>query len=261
MGMPVVIVATGGMPVVDVTPIASMTPIKYGLPVTEAANGYGVAVTLVTDKSGLPVVFETIGAGAAFASLDLATARNATLSGDNLVATNTGTTSIDQGVRVASSLGRTAGKYYFEVTMSVAATGINRAVGIGTTSSTISGMGLSSLAVVGTMLGINGNICSNGVGALGSIGVVTAGQVMGVAADLDNRKIWFRRGATGNWNGNVSNNPTTNVGGIVVPAGTMVPFQTFGGVSGTAGTIFISNFGASAFSGAVPSGFTAGWPA
>jgi len=56
MGMPVVTVAAGGMPVVDVTPIASMTPIKYGTPVTEAANGKGVAVTKVP-KYGMPVIY------------------------------------------------------------------------------------------------------------------------------------------------------------------------------------------------------------
>ena len=47
MGMAVVTVASGGMPVVDVTPIASMTPIKYGTPVTEATNGRGIRVTKV----------------------------------------------------------------------------------------------------------------------------------------------------------------------------------------------------------------------
>ena len=57
MGIPVVTVASGGMPVVDVSAIAAMTPIKYGLPVTEALNGMGVAVTLVVDKPGLPVIF------------------------------------------------------------------------------------------------------------------------------------------------------------------------------------------------------------
>jgi len=57
MGMPVVTVASGGMAVVDVTPIASMTPVKYGVPVTEAANGYGVPVTKVVGKPGLPVVY------------------------------------------------------------------------------------------------------------------------------------------------------------------------------------------------------------
>jgi antitoxin (DNA-binding transcriptional repressor) of toxin-antitoxin stability system len=57
MGMPVVTVASGGMPVVDVTPIASMTPKKYGRAVTEATNGKGVRVTKVVGKPGLPVVY------------------------------------------------------------------------------------------------------------------------------------------------------------------------------------------------------------
>jgi hypothetical protein len=56
MGMAVVTVASGGMPVVDVTPIASMTPIKYGVAVTEAANGKGVAVTKVAAR-GIPVIY------------------------------------------------------------------------------------------------------------------------------------------------------------------------------------------------------------
>ena len=54
MGMPVVTVASGGMPVVEAT---------LGTPVTEAANKYGVPVTKVIGKPGLPVRFETIGVG------------------------------------------------------------------------------------------------------------------------------------------------------------------------------------------------------
>jgi hypothetical protein len=53
MGMPVVTVATGGMPVVDVT----ATKPLLGVAVTEVANGRGVAVTKVTGKPGLPVTF------------------------------------------------------------------------------------------------------------------------------------------------------------------------------------------------------------
>jgi hypothetical protein len=55
MGLAVVTVATGGLPVVDVT---ATTP-KLGLPVTEAANGRGLAVTkvLVVGKPGLAVVY------------------------------------------------------------------------------------------------------------------------------------------------------------------------------------------------------------
>ena len=40
MGMPVVTVASGGLPVVEATN-------GYGTPVTEAANGRGIAVTKV----------------------------------------------------------------------------------------------------------------------------------------------------------------------------------------------------------------------
>lgn len=52
MGLPVVTVVSGGMPVVEAT---------RGMPVTEATNGRGVPVTKVIGKPGLPVVFETIG--------------------------------------------------------------------------------------------------------------------------------------------------------------------------------------------------------
>jgi len=50
MGMSVVTVAAGGMPVVESTN-------GYGLPVTEAANLFGMAVTKVVGKPGLPVIF------------------------------------------------------------------------------------------------------------------------------------------------------------------------------------------------------------
>jgi len=51
MGMPVVTVAAGGMPVVDVSATT-----KTGLPVTEAANKFGLAVTKVS-ANGMPVVY------------------------------------------------------------------------------------------------------------------------------------------------------------------------------------------------------------
>ena len=53
MSLPVVTVASGGLPVVDVTAIAPRT----GLPVIEATNGRGIAVTKVVAKPGLPVVY------------------------------------------------------------------------------------------------------------------------------------------------------------------------------------------------------------
>jgi hypothetical protein len=55
-GIPVVTVASGGLPVVDVS---TLTPVPPGLPVTEATNGRGVAVTKVVGKPGLPVRYTT----------------------------------------------------------------------------------------------------------------------------------------------------------------------------------------------------------
>jgi hypothetical protein len=71
MATPVVTVAAGGLPVVDVTSLAP----KLGLPVTEALNGRGIAVTKVA-ANGLPVTFSTVadyppgGGGALAAPLD-----------------------------------------------------------------------------------------------------------------------------------------------------------------------------------------------
>jgi hypothetical protein len=56
MATPVVTVAAGGLPVVDVT----ATFPKLGLPVTEALNGRGIAVTKVA-ANGLPVTFKAVG--------------------------------------------------------------------------------------------------------------------------------------------------------------------------------------------------------
>jgi hypothetical protein len=54
MALPVVTVASGGLPVVDVT---ATTPL-LGLPVAEATNGRGLAVTkVVGGKPGLPVTY------------------------------------------------------------------------------------------------------------------------------------------------------------------------------------------------------------
>jgi hypothetical protein len=52
MSFPVVTTAAGGMPVVDVT----ATKPLLGRPVTEAANGRGVAVTKVA-VNGVPVIY------------------------------------------------------------------------------------------------------------------------------------------------------------------------------------------------------------
>ena len=194
-----------------------------------------------------------------YATWDPATVASVTLSGGNLVATNTGTSSADQGAHVAAANGKITGKYYFEMIYTTAAAGANVGVGIGTTTSTYTNMGND--ATVGDMsFRGTGNIYANGTNTGLSIGVAGSGTGIGIAVDLDNHNIWFRKTPSGFWNNSGTANPATNTGGLVIPAGTMVPFVTFGGGGGAANNIVTANFGASAFSGAVPSGFTSGWP-
>jgi hypothetical protein len=54
MGLAVVTKAAGGLPVVD------MLGVKPGAAVTEAANGYGIAVTKVS-AYGVPVNYVSVG--------------------------------------------------------------------------------------------------------------------------------------------------------------------------------------------------------
>jgi hypothetical protein len=240
--------------------------LAYTSAVAEAASAAAVesaaltlTATAVESASAADVPDAAVVAGSVPATWEPATVAAVTLSGGNLVATNTGTTSTNQGAHVASTSGKTSGKYYFEMTWTAITGGGNYGVGIGTTASTYTGMGNN--ATVGTMNFRAGNTYSNGSQVLGSVGAWGAGQVAGIAVDLDNRRFWVRTNPAGVWNQSATNNPATNVGGLVIPAGTMVPFVTFGGTSGSANNVITANFGASTFTGAVPSGFTSGWPA
>jgi SPRY domain len=199
-----------------------------------------------------------------FATWDPATITAVTLSGGNLVVTNTGTTSADQGAKVVAASGKTTGKFYFETTLTVRNAGGNCGIGIGTFASTYSTMGANATTGDVAFTG-GGTIYANGA-ASAALSARGTGDVIGIAVDLDNRKIWFKTIAgqdpKGFWNNSSGTpDPVTNVGGVIIPAGTMVPFDVFGGASGVAGSVHTTNFGASAFVGAVPSGFTAGWPA
>jgi hypothetical protein len=238
-----------------------------GQRMVETANA---AVTLDAESTHPAVVLEEISAAVAaqdaglvaavtYATWDAATVAAVTLSGGNLIATNTGKNSADQGARVASTNAKTTGKYYFEATFITITGGANLGVGIGTTTSTYTGIGTN--ATTGNNGLRTGAIWANGANTGVSVGIYSNAQVAGVAVDLDNHKIWFRHSPSGNWNGNASYNPATNTGGITIPAGAMVPFVTFGGTpGGAANNVVAADFGASVFSGTVPSGFTAGWP-
>jgi hypothetical protein len=247
---------------------ATIIPTTPMVPCVVFGGSLGVAGNALTANFGATAYAQAVPSGfsnwplvvsAASPAFDPATATAVVLSGGNLIVTGAGTTSVDQGAKLVSASGKTSGKYYFEQTILALTLSPNRGTGIGTTASTYTNMGNSATSGV-NMYPNTGGIFAGGVNTAISIGARAAGDVIGYAVDLDNRRIWIRPNPGAIWNNNAANDPVTNVGGITIPAGTMVPFCTFGGASGVAGSSFKANFGASAFAGTVPAGFTAGWP-
>lgn len=240
MAFPVVTVAAGGLAVVEK---------DYGMPVTEATNGCGLAVTKVVGKPGMPVVY-VAGAAAAlvpttFNPVDLS---GVALSGGNLVATGNAASG---GVRAVAAL--SIGKNYWEYKISAISSN-TLGGGLCTAAVSLAAAGPASAAVA----------CMNRLGFifvntanLAGIGTRAVNDIIGIASDLTARLIWFRLAPSGNWNNSGTANPATGVGGfnIATLAGPLYPVFFSGGV-GDAG---IANYGGSAFSGAVPAGFTAGW--
>jgi len=174
---------------------------------------------------------------------------NVTLSGGNLVATGFAATG---GVR-SNKILKPGNKYYWEVTLTAVASNA-LACGIATANVTLS-------TAAGTTAGVAAvnrlaNVFINGVNQGVSLGVpFPAGTVIGVAVDLLSNLIWFRVGASGPWNtsGVSSYNPADTTGGFYIGAltGSLHAFFATGG-TGDAVTV---NFGATAFVGAVPTGF------
>ena len=178
---------------------------------------------------------------------------NVVMSNGNLTATYNGLGSYN-GTR--STAGKSSGKYYFEVTVNQFSGSLSGdQIGILKTSASYIDMNALNANVSSISL-INGKVWSNNGDSGKSIGAVASSNVIGVAADLGNLKIWFRKNG-GNWNGLAigSENPATNLGGAVVSAGTYSPALFYNWVNGDGAT---GNFGATAFGTAAPSGFT-GW--
>jgi len=171
-----------------------------------------------------------------------------TLSGSNLTATSTG----NAGVR--SVVSATSGKYYWETTAN-ASTSVYAWTGIANaTASLITSSTVSSALLVSP----NGGIYNNGVG-VGNVPSFSTGAVVCIAIDMGAQLFWVRSSPTGPWNATSgsANNPATGTGGLALSplTGAMFAFVGFNNV----GDGYTANFGQSAFSGAVPAGFTAGF--
>lgn len=190
-----------------------------------------------------------------FTTFDPTTVINATLSGSNLIATRTGI----GGAKAAH--GKRTGKWYWEMVAAGGFTSSNLGILTGIHTDYTQLVGNVPPAIGAVAVGAAaGQIYVNGVATGISVGAYfTAGGLLCFALDLDNRLIWVRLGAAGNWNGNAANNPATGIGGVSVAPVLGLAFYAMPAVcmSG-AGTSCTANFGASAFTGTAPSGFV-GW--
>lgn len=161
--------------------------------------------------------------------------------------------------------GKTAGKWYVEFTCG----GISGNVdGVGVVSS----LGLGGVGFLGdSQAGVShdlgwGYFANNHVANQGntqtSVNNTTwgSGDVIGLAIDLDNKRLWLRLNG-GAWVGTSGTpDPATNTSGfdisdMLARSQRVYPIVNMSG----SGAIFTANFGATSFTGAVPSGFTSGW--
>lgn len=244
MALPVVIVSSGGLPMNRLSAHGGLpvTLAAQGIAVTEAPAGYGLPMTFVTE--GGSVVLPGPPPMTTWSATDI---NNATLSNGNLRAT---IGSGNGGVR--GGVSKTSGKYYWEYTY----TTLN-------SNSFTTGLALASGSLTNPTTGVarlnrlNGNIFVNSLDTTMTLGTIPPAAVVGVAVDLGAQLIWFRVAPAGNWNGSGTANPATGVGGASIGTISGPLFPLMSGASGDAVT---ANFGASTFSGTVPSGFTSGWP-
>ena len=175
---------------------------------------------------------------------------NVTLSNSNLTATATAVGA------VRSNFNFNSGKYYWECT---GATWTNGSTGIGAALAAPALSGLSSTTGAAIFFQ-SGAIFVNAVyqGAGVNFGPRSNGDIIGIAIDYGANLIWFRVCPSGNWNLNLggSANPATGSGGLgigTITTAALLPAALFNATSDQ----IVANFGGSAFSGAVPSGFTA----
>ena len=284
---PITVQASGGVP----------TPVTRALAITVIPHTFAPSNSAPPLISGTPAVGQVLTtsngtwagfpaptftyqwnrvAAVSYATWDPATVTAVTLSGGNLAATNTGTTSTNQGAHVAAASGKTSGKYYFEVTLTTFTNGAGVGVGIASTTATYAGLsgsytgGSLCLAVGHTGNGVITNYAGN---TPFSLGILASGDTICVAVDLNGTlpRAWYRKGASGLWNGDSSGDPTQVTSGgqaaaiAGVSGGAFIPFVTFGsglaGAAGQSGNVFTANFGASSFVGTPPAGYPSGWTA
>lgn len=174
--------------------------------------------------------------------------QNMALSGGDLTATRIGFPAIARSPDY-----RSEGKFYWEVAANTLNGGSDSA-GIANFDATATGV--NAAGTLAAVVYRSGNVWTQG-SSKGGIGSIANGDRIDIAVDMDARLIWFRRNG-GIWNGSSAADPASGTGGFAFDEDVVSPAVTLGN-SGSDGSSWTANFGASPFSGAVPVGFTAGW--
>lgn len=203
------------------------------------------------------------------------------LSNGNLTVTASNAPTSDSNQYVRAGEGKTSGKYYFEATIDLL--GANAflhwlTIGVGGYDMWAPDLNNAGVGYVGNknfgIAGVRGGLAigSNGVGVgdnsgdytLGpNLGTLSTGKRLGFAYDVGARLEWIRLN-NGDWNGNPSADPVTGVGGIKFEGNSGSDSQTIGGRVWPAVSVANNlqratlNFGASAFTDTVPTGYI-GW--
>ncbi len=170
-----------------------------------------------------------------------------TLSNGNLTVTENGGGGVVDGVRSIASA--SSGKKYWEVHVDSIST-TNPEFGIAISSANLSSfMG----ATAGSIGWLADNRVFLGGSQVATLATWATGNTLSGAVDFGNNRIWFRVNG-GNWNNDGAADPATNTNGIDISsmtAGAKFPaVQTF-----STADAFTANFGGSAYTQSVPSGF------
>lgn len=184
---------------------------------------------------------------------------NITLSGGNLVSTAGGGAAA--GTNVRDTVSHATGKYYAELTITTA--GASPVIGIGLVNGTFSigtdtmgGANNNSIAWYGS----DGHVYINStqqVTQTGAVIVVTTlsqGDVAQLAVDIGAKLLWVRKNGSGFWNVDSAADPTTGANGVSFSVlGSVAMFAAI--EEETSGQVVTANFGATAYSFTVPTGY------
>jgi hypothetical protein len=241
----------------NASPSQRLTPSNASGKLQSAPLGKGIIVPVPngTAKTVSVYVRESVGTdlGAAETWNASDKSANITLSGGNLIATNSG--SVDASVRGA--VGRNYGKLYLEFVAGATWTGVDTCIGLALATATLSSFG-SGNAVNGIAVYLSGNGSFNGSASQFTMGTgPTAGQTVCLCIDYF-RQVFYARVNNGTWNNGAGGaSPDTNVGGYsfgsFFGSALLYPIFCTNG-NGTSGTL---NTGGSAFNYSIPAGYQA----